>query len=369
VGIINALNIIDGVNGLAAGVAIIGFSAMAIVGHQIHSVRVVMLCLILAAATLGFLLHNLRPSRVFLGDTGSLFLGALLGIVSLHLMNLSQATFNLPVFALIIGLPVLDVFVAMVRRYFKARDRKRPLLHRLHATVIPDNNHIHHRLITRGYSHLQTSLLLYAFSLMLCVGAFTMQFVDTALKLALAAYLLLAVGIVLYRLGFGARFFKYLRRWRARLAPRVRAPDFTIGVIDTRGVIYHACREAALSGMVFERVNLMNTPGFGSGLAALVVFNPPQTPLSQDFTLARAFYRETGRPVFIVTEKIRSDIRLSGPEVIYGKKMPVNIQPFLQEIRDAIRDNGSAPAARSVASSQPGRAPVETTEIPHEIAS
>ncbi len=159
VGITNAVNLIDGVDGLATGVSAIAAVVMfALTWGEFPLVPV--LALVLAGAALGFLPHNFPPARIFLGDTGSLFLGFMLAGFSI--MGVAkQATFTtLIIPVLIFGLPITDTFYAIWRRI---RSR-RPIFQ-------ADKAHIHHRLLDLGFSTRQTVMFLYSGSVYFGVSA------------------------------------------------------------------------------------------------------------------------------------------------------------------------------------------------------
>ncbi len=153
VGITNAVNLVDGVDGLATGVSVIAAVVMfALTWGEFPLIAV--LVLILAGAALGFLPHNFSPARIFLGDTGSLFLGFMLAGFSIIGVTKQATLTTLVIPLLVFGLPITDTFYAMWRR-FRSR---RPIFK-------PDNGHIHHRLLGIGLSTRQTVAVLYTGSI------------------------------------------------------------------------------------------------------------------------------------------------------------------------------------------------------------
>ena len=260
VGVMNAMNIIDGVDGLAGGISVIILIALSVFAVHCGVAGVGFLAILLAFASIGFLFHNFSPARVFLGDTGSLFLGAMIGMLTLYCATVSSEPFSGIVLLLITGLPILDLLVAIVRRYCKARDKKLSFTSCLHATVIPDNNHIHHRLIARGFSHAQTAVLLYVFCMLFCASAIVMLHVSASYKTALLAYTIMSIGFFLNRLGYGNRFKKALRLYAGQKAPQHRyaGPKETIGVIDSKGLIYHCLQK--YDSMRYNFINVTDDP-------------------------------------------------------------------------------------------------------------
>lgn len=150
VGITNAINLIDGLDGLAAGVssiALITISGMAIIQGNLYVVTVGAIVL---ASTVGFLFYNFHPASIFMGDTGALFLGFIISVLSLlGYKNVTFISFIIPV--LILGVPITDTIFAILRRIIN----KQPL-------SAPDKSHLHHCMLRMGFSHRQTVLLIYA---------------------------------------------------------------------------------------------------------------------------------------------------------------------------------------------------------------
>ena len=150
VGITNAFNLIDGIDGLAAGA-----SAFALISILFFSVAggnsaVSLTSAILIGAVIGFLYFNFHPASIFLGDSGSLFLGFMVAALSLAGSQKGTTTIAIAIPLVSFGLPVLDVGLAIVRRFLRGQ----PLLQ-------SDRGHIHHRLLDHGLSQRQTAILLY----------------------------------------------------------------------------------------------------------------------------------------------------------------------------------------------------------------
>jgi hypothetical protein len=158
VGITNACNLIDGIDGLAAGAS--GFALVSILFFSLNAERpeVILTSVILIGAVIGFLYFNFHPASIFLGDSGSLFLGFMVAALSLAGSQKSTTTIAIAIPLVSFGLPVLDVGLAISRRFIKG-----------HPILQSDRGHIHHRLLDHGLSQRQTVILLYG----IC-GAFTL---------------------------------------------------------------------------------------------------------------------------------------------------------------------------------------------------
>lgn len=153
VGITNAVNLIDGLDGLACGVCSI--AALSLFGVSMISGRVTagILSLILSGACLGFLYYNFNPASIFMGDTGSQFLGFTLAAISIQGAIKSAAAVAVAVPILALGLPIYDTLFAMIRR----KINNRPIME-------ADKGHLHHRLLALGYSQRQVAIILYIVS-------------------------------------------------------------------------------------------------------------------------------------------------------------------------------------------------------------
>lgn len=149
VGVTNAINLIDGLDGLAAGVSGISIATLLVMAVIMGNPAVILLCSILLGCVIGFLFFNFHPARIFMGDSGSLFLGFSLAVISLlGFKQVAIVSFITPL--LIIGVPLSDTFFAIVRRALQ----KKPIF-------APDKGHLHHCLRELGFSHRQTVLIIY----------------------------------------------------------------------------------------------------------------------------------------------------------------------------------------------------------------
>lgn len=159
VGITNAMNLIDGLDGLAAGVSSIALFTIGGMGLIMGDVYVSTMALILFFSTIGFLPYNFFPAKIFMGDTGALFLGYMISVLALlGFKNVTIISFIIPIF--ILAVPISDTLIAMARRYIN----KQPI-------SSPDSSHLHHRLVKSGLTHRQTVLFIYTLSGMFSLAA------------------------------------------------------------------------------------------------------------------------------------------------------------------------------------------------------
>jgi UDP-GlcNAc:undecaprenyl-phosphate GlcNAc-1-phosphate transferase len=202
VGITNAFNLIDGLDGLASGVAMIASVTIAGVALLSGDILTAAISLTLAGAVLGFLVYNFNPARIFLGDSGSLVLGFILAVLSIHGSTKGSTAFSIIVPLLALGLPVMDTLLAMIRRFLGSflpgAENKVSGGARLRSMFLPDKSHIHHQLLAHGFSHRNAVIMLYVVSCIFGASAFavTTRGVNQSLLLV-AMGLGVAMGIKL----------------------------------------------------------------------------------------------------------------------------------------------------------------------------
>jgi UDP-GlcNAc:undecaprenyl-phosphate GlcNAc-1-phosphate transferase len=209
VGVINAINLIDGLDGLAAGVVFCAGVTNLVVSYLSGEVFIGAIMAAMLGAVLGFLFYNFNPARIFMGDSGSYFLGFILATMSLAggAQKASTAVSLLvPIIAL--GLPIFDTLFAIVRRFLE----RRPIFS-------PDRGHIHHRLLDMGITHRRAVLILYAISVVFTVAAIG---VSLGHSWQVGVAILVAACVMLGFVRF-VGYFEYLHirtRQRARLRSR-----------------------------------------------------------------------------------------------------------------------------------------------------
>ncbi|PUU95568.1 glycosyltransferase family 4 protein [Halanaerobium sp.] len=185
VSIINTINLIDGLDGLAAGVSIIAVLTLFAVALQENQVVAPMLAVLLAGSCLGFLKYNFNPARVFMGDTGSMFIGYIIAAVSITgaLKSAAAVTIFVPMLAL--AVPILDTTFAIIRRIFNDR-----------PIGEADHGHIHHRLLAIGMNQRQAVISVYVISAFLGTIAFVINGIkfDHALIIFVSVILVVIYG-------------------------------------------------------------------------------------------------------------------------------------------------------------------------------
>jgi UDP-GlcNAc:undecaprenyl-phosphate/decaprenyl-phosphate GlcNAc-1-phosphate transferase len=193
IGITNALNLIDGLDGLAAGVALISSVTIFIIAILNNRLDAAVLTAILSGAILGFLPYNFNPAIIFMGDTGAQLLGFLLAAISIEGTIKSAAAFAIAVPILALGIPIYDTLFAVIRRKINGK----PIME-------ADKGHLHHRLMDMGLTQRQTVLIMYLISAILgSIAIIAMQISNQR-----AYFILALVMVLLVLLAWKCGFFK-----------------------------------------------------------------------------------------------------------------------------------------------------------------
>jgi UDP-GlcNAc:undecaprenyl-phosphate/decaprenyl-phosphate GlcNAc-1-phosphate transferase len=186
-GVINAMNLIDGLDGLAGGVALVAVVTTFLVSLQRAHPLMMLFSAALAGSIVGFLFYNFNPASIFMGDTGSMFLGFVLAATAMQTNQKASTAVAILIPAIALGLPIMDTLLAMARRWFRGR----PLFQ-------PDKEHIHHKLMARGLSHRQAVLVLYGLCVLLGAVALVLTYANSG-QAALLLVVLLAVAVAFLR--------------------------------------------------------------------------------------------------------------------------------------------------------------------------
>lgn len=190
VGITNTVNLIDGLDGLAAGVVAIASATIFLVAMQENILIVALVTAILIGVSFGFLLYNFNPAKIFMGDTGSMFFGFIFAGISIIGAVKCAATIALVIPILALGVPILDTTFAIVRRYRNGV----PIFK-------PDKGHLHHRLLNLGFSQRQAVLLMYMMNAVLGFSAIALTEVNFYVATLIVLGVIIAVLYGAKRIG------------------------------------------------------------------------------------------------------------------------------------------------------------------------
>lgn len=224
VGVVNAFNLIDGLDGLATGIGLVALGSTFVVAWMLGNVEVAIVCAALGGALLGFLRYNFRPARIFLGDSGSQFVGFMVAILSVHGSTKSATAVLAAVPLLVLALPLLDTLLSILRRWLRGK-----------PVFGADEHHLHHRLLAIGLTHVRAVVLLYVlaaaaavFGVVLAFGPARMVMVSALGGAAVTVMLLL---FAIKRLGYhefveaGSVVTSGMRRVRQSIRDQIHARD------------------------------------------------------------------------------------------------------------------------------------------------
>ena len=199
--ITNAINLADGLDGLAGGTTLLSLCVIALLAHQ-HDPVVLLIALAIIGAVLGFLRFNTHPARVFMGDSGSQFLGFSAGVLAILLTQQADTALSPSLPMLLLGLPILDTVVVMGQRIWERR-----------SPFSPDKNHIHHKLLAVGFDHYEAVFLIYMVQAWLILAAYFLRYRPDAW--ILGTYLAICLVVM--------GFFRWagITGWRAHRATGV----------------------------------------------------------------------------------------------------------------------------------------------------
>jgi UDP-GlcNAc:undecaprenyl-phosphate GlcNAc-1-phosphate transferase len=343
VGITNAVNLIDGLDGLAAGVCFFAALTSFVVAYLSGNGFVALLMAALMGVLAGFLFFNFNPARIFMGDSGSYFLGYVLASLSLTgaLQQKASTAVSLLVPMIALGLPIFDTLLAMLRRFLERR-----------SMFSADRGHIHHRLLDLGLTHRRAVIVLYG----VCV-VFTASAIAVSLgRTWQTGVALLSVSIVLVGLVRFVGYFEYLhvlRRQKARLYDdrtenlRRRVPELLIRLnqADNEDEVLTVLRQSAQVG-VFERLEIDN----GAGVVQPLDSMPPP---SGERDLVRATY-----PIG-AEGRAHSRVRFlwQGEEAHVSPEVAILLQLLVDALTSALERCGSPLVPSPLAASLPMHAP------------
>lgn len=190
IGFTNTVNLIDGLDGLAAGVSFIASVSMFLLAYTMNQYLPAMIIVAMAGAALGFLQYNFNPAKIFMGDTGSMLLGYTMAVAAVLGLVKTAATIALVVPLIAMGLPILDTLFAIIRRKMSGV----PIFQ-------PDKGHLHHRLLALGMSQKQAVLIMYFVSIVLGIVALFVANVNYQTGIATVLVVLAVIIYTAKRLG------------------------------------------------------------------------------------------------------------------------------------------------------------------------
>ncbi|WP_200410953.1 glycosyltransferase family 4 protein [Virgibacillus salexigens] len=184
VGVTNAINLIDGLDGLATGVSTIALISICMMAFIDMQVVAAYFCIALIGSNLGFLYHNFYPAKIYMGDTGSNFLGYMIAVVSMLGLFKNIALFSFIIPIIVLAVPIFDTLFAVIRRAYNKE-----------SIMMADNKHVHYQLLQAGYSHRKTVLIIYAFSILFGTMAILFSFASMTTAFLITILVLLLIHL------------------------------------------------------------------------------------------------------------------------------------------------------------------------------
>jgi UDP-GlcNAc:undecaprenyl-phosphate/decaprenyl-phosphate GlcNAc-1-phosphate transferase len=236
VGITNAVNLADGLDGLAGGMVLLCLSAIALFAAIGGNATVTAIALIEAGAVLGFLRFNTHPARIFMGDSGSQILGFSVGALALLATQGDTSPFSAALPLLLLGLPIVDTLTVMLTRISAGR-----------SPFAADSNHLHHRLLALGFAHREAVVLVYLLQVALVLCAYFMRFyADLNVVLAFCAFAAGLLGLLHWATRSGWRLNQASRTGGVRsylnglmpAAPGARISELALAVMTACLAVY-----------------------------------------------------------------------------------------------------------------------------------
>lgn len=189
VSVINCINLIDGLDGLAGGLSSIYFLTIGIIALAINNANGldILLTFIMLGSTLGFLWHNFNPAKIFMGDSGSMFLGYIISVIALiGFKNVTLTSFIVPLFLL--AIPILDTLFAIIRRLVNHK-----------PISSPDKNHLHHQFLNMKFSQKKTVLIIYGIDALFALASIIYVIGDSTQGIIMYTLLLIMVLIFIFK--------------------------------------------------------------------------------------------------------------------------------------------------------------------------
>jgi UDP-GlcNAc:undecaprenyl-phosphate GlcNAc-1-phosphate transferase len=233
IGITNAVNLADGLDGLAGGMVLLCLCAIALFAAISGNATVVKVALIEAGAVLGFLRFNTHPARIFMGDSGSQMLGFSVGALALLATQGEACPLSAALPLLLLGLPIMDTLTVMLTRIRAGR-----------SPFSADANHLHHRLLALGFAHREAVLLIYLMQVGLVLLAYSLRFEsDSEVVIAFCVFDAAVLGLIYRATQVGWRLSHLgqsdgVRRYINGFTPAARVPALALGVMTTCLVVY-----------------------------------------------------------------------------------------------------------------------------------
>jgi UDP-GlcNAc:undecaprenyl-phosphate/decaprenyl-phosphate GlcNAc-1-phosphate transferase len=341
VGVINAMNLIDGLDGLAGGVALVAVITTFLVSLQRGHPLMMLFSSALAGAIVGFLFYNFNPASIFMGDTGSMFLGFVLAATAIQTNQKASTAVAVLIPAIALGLPIMDTLLAIGRRAMRGR----PLFQ-------ADKEHIHHKLLDRGLSHRQAVLILYGFCIVLGGASLVLTYASSGQSAALLVVLALLAFAFLRSLGYvrldrmpeSAATRKRNRALRAAIQPLSRRLRHLRGATEMWPLVVDA---AKVLGAAAATLRIDNRATSRAEAPVVLTHEPPAAETPAGVTFRFHFSVPSAK----ATERTLELVWYDGRKEI-DRDTEIAAEIFCEHLGDAL-DLAATATSHSVASVRP----------------
>lgn len=246
-GVTNAINLADGLDGLAGGTTLLSLGVVALLAFGADDAGLLVIAMAVMGAIVGFLRYNTHPAQIFMGDGGSQFLGFSTGVLVILLTQESSTVFSPAMPLLLLGLPLIDTFLVMGQRIYEGR-----------SPFHPDKNHVHHKLLALGFDHYEAVVIVYTLQSALVALAYALRFRGDLYALAVFACALFGLAF-LFRVANAAGWRVHdartseLRTPLTRLASRLKQSR----MLERGPLLFSAC-----SMPLYAALAIWLTPSF-----------------------------------------------------------------------------------------------------------
>jgi hypothetical protein len=322
---------------------------LAYLGYRFGLPDVQLAAMLLAGAALGFLAFNWHPAMLFMGDMGSLFFGFATAILSLRIA-LANPKPDAMLIVYLAGFPVLEVFVAMSRRFIFIGNPGVSIISRIKNMVVPDSNHMHHRLLSLGLNHIQASYVLYLLTSVFLLLALLLSILPSSFHIWLHAYMALMLILIVGLLYFN----EHMGVVQCFIANSLSASErkYRIGLLTPDPLLIESLGNSGHQHFVFSDISSVDDMEKNNGMfAAVVVEQLPNEPLEMLVARLDACFLNRLVPCLVLTDSPESIASLIGNGIpirsVAIPKRPLYIHPVFVHLAHMVGATDAIVAKKS----------------------
>lgn len=341
VGVINAFNIIDGIDGLMGSLTLVSLTFITaifvFVDGGIYQ-QYMLITIPVISMLLAFLRYNYSPAVIFAGDSGSLFFGAIAAILSVKIGAMGSGSVETIAVFYVVALPVVEVLISIIRRYAYGRDANKRFYERIKMTMQPDNRHMHHRLVNKGYSHEKVLFFLTTFAVLFALCAILMILSPNSfIKISVVLYSIFIVLRVVDYLGYSKGFLK--------IHEKKNFVEKYIFIYTQNDFFEESIISAAQNSYIIEKFETVFDEYKKKNIESFVIYNERNHHLERDIEKIYEIRRIFNTAIFFISSaknlKEHSYI-LKNEKNVYFVEKPCDITMLIHNI-DKISYSGEIP--------------------------